>query len=132
MIDPSVTESGIGLVITSVIVGLMHSLRVDQSRSRRKWEARIEVALEHVEKATNSFRDEMDHERKQRMEMADRMIALMASLTANRETMTKLNQAFARFVDESEKRLKHLETNQTEVLQLSKELRLIREKRSGK
>jgi hypothetical protein len=129
MIDPSITESGIGMAIMGALTFMMRNLNRDQRRSRRLWEQRIETDIEHIEKVIGGFRYELDRERKQRGDLTDKIIALMATLADNKDAMSNLSKAFAGYVATSDKRLLSLESSHSEVIELGKTLRLIRTKK---
>ncbi len=131
MIDPSLTESGVGTVLVGVIFGLMRNMRLEQSRSRRVWEHRIETDVAHIEKITEALRKELDYERTQRAELTDKMISAMAAMTENKDVMNKLSRAFSSYVESSNRRVVALEHGQSEVIELGKTLRLIRTKKAG-
>lgn len=130
MIDPSILQSAIGTVIMTVMTFMLRAFHHEEKKSRRMWEVRVEDNIARLEKITGALRIEFERERRQRADMTEKILSLMQSLTTTKDAMSGLAKAFSGYVSSSDQRIIKLESHTSEIIALSKHLRLIRDKKA--
>lgn len=137
-IDPNLAESGIGSVagINSIAVFafwiIVRNLKVFVKLSQTQWERNTDGRLTKIDGVIEDLKKESTERKNDFLELKKSLTQSLVKIEGQVEQIVKVIPVIAAikgFVETTNRRLTELEKLKTEVIELSKEVRLVRDKK---